>query len=113
MANEDGGGGTRLHGRPIYLRLVQFGPLRHDVVESAKNGSAPASTRVASRHAAAEDGFGGARGVACLGISGFTSTVAADLSVYDDGQIKTEAVINDVTVQQLMSNDNTTKFQRR
>ena len=68
----------------------------------------------ASRRAAAEGGFGGARTVACLGIGGLTrATVAAGLGVYADGQIKMEAAINGVTVRQLVGNGGTTMFRRR
>ena len=136
MANEDGGGGAlprrcplsdtteegrswvlgdgaRLRGRRICLWLVRFGPPQPDLVESAKIGSAPASTRAASHRAATEDGCGGARAVACLGIDNFTSTVVAGLGVYDDGQIKIVVAINGVTVWQLVDNGSTTKFRRR
>jgi hypothetical protein len=105
--------GARLRGWQICLRLVRFGPPRPDLVECAKNGSPLVSTQAASHCAAAEDGCGGAWAITCLGISGFTSTVAADLGMYADGQIKMKAAINGVIVQQLVGNGSTTKFRRR
>ena len=77
--------GARLRGaadlsatRPIWPSTTWSGGV-------CKNGSAPASTKAASRCAAAEDGCGEARAIARLGVGGFTSKVAAGLGVYDDG----------------------------
>jgi hypothetical protein len=71
------------------------------------------STRAVSRRAATEERCGGASAIACLVIDDFTLAVAAGLGLYNDGQIKTEAAINGVTVQQLVGNGSNIKFRWR